>query len=63
MRLNLKMSSACLALLDDRSDHYLETLAVTLQVSLTSRVSRQFLTDITVRMPVDNLSSSSRHRY
>ena len=42
MRLNLKMSSACLALLDDRSDHYLENLAVTLQVSLISRVSRQF---------------------
>ena len=32
MRLNLKMGSACLALLDDRSDHCLETLAVTLQV-------------------------------
>ncbi len=36
MRLNLKMNSACLALLDDRSDHCFETLAVTLQVNLSS---------------------------
>ena len=33
MRLDFKMGSACLALLDDRSDHCLEALAVTLQVS------------------------------
>ena len=32
MRLDFKMGSACLALLDDRSDHCLETVAVTLQV-------------------------------
>ncbi len=32
MRLDFKLGSACLALLDDRSDHCLEALAVTLQV-------------------------------
>ena len=32
MRLDFRMGSACLALLDDRSDHCLEALAVTLQV-------------------------------
>ena len=33
MRLDFRMGSACLALLDDRSDHCLEALAVDLQVS------------------------------
>lgn len=33
MRLKFKVASACVALLDDRADHCMETLAVTLQVS------------------------------
>ena len=37
MRLDFKMGAACLALLDDQSDHCLETLAVTLQVGALSQ--------------------------